>query len=120
MRGARRLVEGTDDVVSDVPPPGMFGGGDARETVVRGRAVECELRHRPGGCIYRGGAGTLDVGGGPQVELDGNIITSEKQSQTLTRVTAQVARSARGLPPPSNPSDASFSPYYLLSIPKRL
>lgn len=31
MRAARRLVEGTDDVVSDVPPPG-FGGGDARET----------------------------------------------------------------------------------------
>lgn len=45
MRAARRLVEGTDDVVSDVPPPG-FGGGDARETVVRGRAVECERRHR--------------------------------------------------------------------------
>lgn len=45
MRAARRLVEGTDDVVSDVPPPG-FGGGDARETVVRGRAVECEHRYR--------------------------------------------------------------------------
>lgn len=48
MRAARRLVEGTDDVVSDVPPPGTLGGGDARETMVRGRAVECELRHRPG------------------------------------------------------------------------
>jgi len=45
MRAARRLVEGTDDVVSDVPPPGL-GGGDARETMVRGRAVECERRHR--------------------------------------------------------------------------
>lgn len=56
MRAARRLVEGTDDVVSDVPPPGTLGGGDARETMVRGRAVECELRH-PRGCIYRGGAG---------------------------------------------------------------
>lgn len=64
MRAARRLVEGTDDVVSDVPPPGTLGGGDARETMVRGRAVECELRHPRGvhisrGCrcwIYRGWA----------------------------------------------------------------
>lgn len=54
MRAARRLVEGTDDVVSDVPPPGTFGGGDARETMVRGRAVECELRHRRGVHISRG------------------------------------------------------------------
>lgn len=57
MRAARRLVEGTDDVVSDVPPPGL-GGGDARETVVRGRAVECERRHRrvhiSRGCCMRG------------------------------------------------------------------
>lgn len=60
MRAARRLVEGTDDVVSDVPPPG-FGGGDARETVVRGRAVECEHRHRrvhiSRGCCMRGYGG---------------------------------------------------------------
>lgn len=72
MRAARRLVEGTDDVVSDVPPPGL-GGGDARETVVRGRAVECEHRHRRvhisrGGCMRedgrRGGWGE------PQIELE--------------------------------------------------
>lgn len=54
MRAARRLVEGTDDVVSDVPPPGTLGGGDARETMVRGRAVECELRHPRGVHISRG------------------------------------------------------------------
>lgn len=57
MRAARRLVEGTDDVVSDVPPPGL-GGGDARETVVRGRAAECKRRHRrvhiSKGCCTRG------------------------------------------------------------------
>lgn len=60
MRAARRLVEGTDDVVSDVPPPGL-GGGDARETVVRGCAVECERRHRrvhiSRGCCTRGEEG---------------------------------------------------------------
>lgn len=71
MRAARRLVEGTDDVVSDVPPPG-FGGGDARETVVRGRAVECERRHRrvhiSRGCCMRGceGRGREE----PQIKLE--------------------------------------------------
>lgn len=29
--------------------------------------------------------GSLYAGGGPQVELDGNIITSEKPTRTLTR-----------------------------------
>lgn len=63
------------------------------ETMVRGRAAECELRHpEPGGgggegCIYRGGAArgcaALDTEGGkgdegPSLELDGNIITSER------------------------------------------
>lgn len=75
MRAARRLVEGTDDVVSDVPPP-SFGGGDARETVVRGRAVECERRHRRvhisrGCCIPGYGGGRVT---GRTSDRIGNII----------------------------------------------
>jgi len=84
MRAARRLVEGTDDVVSDVPPPG-FGGGDARETVVRGRAVECEHRHRwvhisRGCCMPRCGGGGWQ--GEPQIELE--ILLYEKDPRNLS------------------------------------
>lgn len=57
MRAARRLVEGTDDVVSDVPPPGTLGGGDARmrDDGERARGRVRAPPPRTGGCIYRGG-----------------------------------------------------------------
>lgn len=83
MRAARRLVEGTDDVVSDVPPPGL-GGGDARETVVRGRAAECKRRHRwmhiSKGCCMRG-CGVRGGRGEPQIELE--ILLYEKSLRNL-------------------------------------
>lgn len=83
MRAARRLVEGTDDVVSDVPPPGL-GGGDARETVVRGRAVECERRHRrvhiSRGCCMRGREGR---GRGRTSDRIGNIIIQKESLRNL-------------------------------------
>lgn len=104
MRAARRLVEGTDDVVSDVPPPGTLGGGDARmrDDGERARGRVRAPPPRTGGCIYRGGA-ALDTerarrgrrgkrGEGPSLELDGNIITSEKPSRDLTRAFNRLPR----------------------------
>lgn len=124
MRAARRLVEGTDDVVSDVPPPGTLGGGDARmrDDGERARGRVRAPPPRTGGCIYRGGCcsgyrttprgGRGAAGGrrgeGPSLELDGNIITSEKPSRDLTRAFNRLPRLSCGLsplrpPPPSSP-----------------
>lgn len=90
--------------------------------MVRGRAVECELRHPEQGGAYIEGGAALDTerrreegggaaggrrGEGPSLELDGNIITSEKPSRDLTRAFNRLPRSALAdfrhfdpLPPP--------------------
>lgn len=93
------------------------------ETMVRGRAVECELRHPEQGGAYIEGGAALDTerrreegggaaggrrGEGPSLELDGNIITSEKPSRDLTRAFNRLPRLSCGLsplrpPPPSSP-----------------
>lgn len=93
------------------------------ETMVRGRAVECELRHPEQGGAYIEGGAALDTerrreerggaargrrGEGPSLELDGNIITSEKPSRDLTRAFNRLPRRSCGLsplrpPPPSFP-----------------
>lgn len=93
------------------------------ETMVRGRAVECELRHSEQGGAYIEGGAALDTerrrgegggaaggrrGEGPSLELDGNIITSEKPSRDLTRAFNRLPRRSCGLsplrpPPPSSP-----------------
>lgn len=73
------------------------------ETMVRGRAVECELRHPEQGGAYIEGGAALDTerarrgrrgkrGEGPSLELDGNIITSEKPSRDLTRAFNRLPR----------------------------
>lgn len=71
--------------------------------MVRGRAVECELRHPEQGGAYIEGGAALDTerarrgrrgkrGEGPSLELDGNIITSEKPSRDLTRAFNRLPR----------------------------
>lgn len=51
MRAARRLVEGTDDVVSDVPPirspPTLVGGAAARATCVQPWPAGCTRARAP-------------------------------------------------------------------------
>lgn len=75
MRAARRLVEGTDDVVSDVPPPALGVGMHARRWW---EGARLSASTSIAGCIYRGeGEGVACEGvereegrGAPQIELE--------------------------------------------------
>lgn len=58
MRAARRLVEGTDDVVSDVPPPALGVGMHARRWW---EGARLSASTSIAGCIYRGEGGGRGV-----------------------------------------------------------